>query len=114
MSIRYDADGSDRAMKTPLLASLFRAIGALAVLGTALLVFATLSQGQKIASVPAAFIVGGVGGLLSIAFFGVGQVLTSIARIEYYSSTEKNEAILHSLHKIEGHLAAIRERKEKA
>jgi len=34
-------------------------------------------------------------------FLGVAQLLMSIAKIEFYASTQKNQAILRSLHNIE-------------
>jgi len=114
MSIRYDTAATEPAMKTPILASLFNAIGWFVVLATAFLVIAAFSRQDKIASIPAVFVIGGSGGLIALAFLGTGQVLTSIANIEFYASTQKNEAILVSLHKIEGHLAALRENKKDA
>lgn len=114
MSISYDSRTSDTEAKRPILASLFNALGWLQVLCTAFLVFAAVSSGEKIASIPVALVIGGTGGLVALASFGVAQILTIIARIEYHTSNEKNDAILRSLHKIEGHLAAIREKGKNA
>ncbi len=109
MRIHYDADNSEDLAKTPILASIFNVFGCLVALATTLVVIAAFSSGEKIAHIPLALLIGGAGGLVALVFFGIGQLLVSIARIELYASTEKNAAILHSLHKIEGHLASMRE-----
>ena len=112
MSIKYDSDGYSAKAKTPILASIFNAVGWLVVLATALLVVAAFTREEKVMSVPTVLIVSGSGGFVALIFFGIAQVLESIAKIEYHACREKNEAMLHSLHKIEGHLEALREKKK--
>ena len=113
MSTNYDrGDGGFGAQKTPILASIFTAVGWLVVASTVLLSVVSFQAEQKLLAVPAVLIFGGCGGFVALIFFGIAQVLESIAKIEYHTSCEKNEAILNSLHKIEGHLAAIRETKK--
>src|SRR5688572_13590645 len=70
---RYELDGSDRAMKTPILASMFNVAGAIVTLVTMLAVLSSVSQGEKLASIPVALIVGGTGGLAALGFFGTAQ-----------------------------------------
>lgn len=97
-------------IKTPILVSIFRAFGVVATLATALTVSAALRDGRSIASIPVAIIVAICGFLIVLVFFGVAQLLMSIARIEFYASREKHEAILHSLHRIEQQLETSGER----
>jgi flagellar motor component MotA len=111
MILRYDSDGQEVTIKTPILVSLFRALGWLVVIATVFVAVAMVRLDRELFSIPAVFIVSGSGGLVALVFFGGAQLLMSIARIEHHASTEKNEAILRSLHKIEGHLEALRSEK---
>jgi len=111
MLINSSSDITEFELKTPILVSLFRALGGLIVLATILLVIASIKTEQTMLSIPAGFIVGGCGGLISLVFFGVAQLLMSIAKIEFYASTQKNQAILRSLHNIENHLESLRKEK---
>ena len=46
----------------------------------------------------------------AVVSFGIAQVIEYVAKIEYHTSSQKNEAVLRTLQKIEEHLQAIRER----
>jgi hypothetical protein len=108
MILNYESDGAEVAMKTPILVSLFRAVGWLIVVATVLSAVAMVRLDRQLLSVPAVFVTSGCGGLLALVFLGIAQVLMSVARIEFHACTQKNEAMLRSLHKIEGHLEALR------
>jgi hypothetical protein len=103
MLIRQKTDALETTeMPTPILASIFTALGGLIVIATILVVVVSYPKDEKIMAVPTVLIIGGSGGFTALVFFGIAQVLRSIALIEHHASREKNEAILHSLHRIEG------------
>jgi hypothetical protein len=93
---------------TPILVSVFRAVGWLVAIATAIFVAAVFASENKLLSVPTALIAVGSGGITALIFFGIAQVLQGFANIEHYASHEKNEAVLSSLHRIEGLLEAMR------
>lgn len=107
MQLRYDADEDERPLRTPILVSLFRAVGVVILLATALFALTALHTQQAIANIPVAAVIGAAGVLVSLVPFGIAQVILLVAKIEYNTATQKDAAILHSLHKIEGHLKGV-------
>jgi len=103
---------SDREYRTPILAGFYKIVAWLVLIATVLL-FAFSVRGDRTA-IPVLVSMAASGVLASLLAFGIAQVIEYIAKIEYHASSEKNDAILRSLHKIEAHLQAIREREDKA
>jgi len=102
---------SAREYQTPILAAFCRITGSLTLLATVLF---TMVAFRDKAPLPTLIVTPVVGVLASFVAFGIAQVIAYVAKIEYHTSSEKNEAILRSLHQIEGHLQAIRDTNQKA
>lgn len=112
MSLRYDSTSGNTAPKTPILSSILNAAGWLTIVATVFLLIAAVQTYREAATsgnLTAAALVGAAGIFGSLVFFGIAQVLNYFAIIAFHASNEKSEPILRSLHKIEGHVEAIRE-----
>jgi hypothetical protein len=95
----------------PILASVFRGFGWLSLI-VCIITFIILIRTAGNWSDAMGFIyVVFAAGFSSVIFFGIAQMIHKIALIEFHASKQKSDAILHSLHKIESHLEALRNNK---
>jgi hypothetical protein len=110
MSIKYSTDNDDIAMKTPILAQIYYALGWITVAATVLIITTGAVIPDDKVKLPIILIVAGCGGFLALFQFGVAQLITIFAKIEYNTRRVENDAHLRTLHHIEGHLEALRKK----
>lgn len=97
--------------KAPILAKIARALGWLCIIGLIFgaLMFAKTYEGQRDIHgflFAAAYALGS-----ALVFFGIGEVIHLIAKIEHNTAQRKDQAILDSLHRIESLLELKRSEK---
>lgn len=95
-------------MPKPILASIFSALGWIFLLGAALSIVFLLKTMEGYSHALLIIYTLIAGAFSSVIFFGISQMIYKIALIEFHASKQKSDAILHSLHKIEHHLEALR------